>query len=329
MTYVHQILDTAATSVNQGAVATIIQVQGSSYQKEGSMMLLWDNGEKLGMLSVGCIEEELSYYAKECSEAWSIHTFDTKSEDDISWGVGCNGTIHVLVERITPELQKSLQIVHHHLSYGEKIWMIKNLSLHQTLFITEKGELCGNWEGDIPNIATLKSGRENNIYIQCILPQPRLFLFGAGEDAKSVVRLANEMNFLITVCDWREELCSPSHFSEANAFIVGFPKETFPQITLTAYDFVVIMTHNFKRDQELLELFSANPPYYLGILGPRHRTSRIFEGKCIPHWISSPIGLPIGARGDKEIALSIMGEIIQKLRGISDESSGGFPSRRK
>lgn len=95
----------------------------------------------------------------------------------------------------------------------------------------------------------------------------------------------------------------------------GFPKEIVPQLLLREEDFVVIMTHHFQRDRQLVELLLEQCVRYIGILGPRHRTARLLEGKAIPKNVHSPVGLAIGGKGPTEIAISIIAEIIQELRG--------------
>ncbi|MFD1396793.1 XdhC family protein [Kroppenstedtia eburnea] len=79
-------------------------------------------------------------------------------------------------------------------------------------------------------------------------------------------------------------------------------------------EFVVIMTHQFERDRELLHLLRDKKLSYLGILGPRRRTSRLLAGRSLPEGIRSPVGLPIGAEGPEEIAVSILADLIRIRR---------------
>jgi xanthine/CO dehydrogenase XdhC/CoxF family maturation factor len=318
----YEILDAVTAIAKPCTLATIIRVEGSSYRKEGAMMLFEESGAKLGMLSAGCIEEELFHYTKAVtSEKWSIHTFDIRGEDDLSWGVGCNGILHILLEQVNEAYSAHLQRVKTHTEKGFNVWMIKNLTLSKTLFFSENGDRFGDWEEELFQPYELKNGLYDHLYVQCFSPRPRLFVFGAGEDAKPLVRLAKEVGFSVTICDWREGLCTQLLFPEADACVVGFPKELMSKIAIAKHDFVVIMTHHFQRDQELVALLLRNPCRYLGILGSRHRTARLFAGQTKPHWIFSPAGLSIGAQGPNEIAISIMAEIIQIVRVENNENS--------
>ena len=315
MTSVHTVLEALLSCEQRCALATIIHVEGSAYCKEGTIMLFCGDGTKVGMLSAGCLEEEVSIYAAEVMEnqTWSIHQFNTRAEDDLSWGMGCNGIIHILVEYIDEEYQVFLQTLYEYLKKGISVRMIKNISLIQTLFISENGDTFGNEEALFPTLSL--HGLHGKWFYQHFTPRPRLFIFGAGEDATPLVRFAKEVNFFVTVCDWRESLCNSSHFPSADVCMNGFPKEIVPQLLLREEDFVVIMTHHFQRDRQLVELLLEQCVRYIGILGPRHRTARLLEGKAIPKNVHSPVGLAIGGKGPTEIAISIIAEIIQELRG--------------
>lgn len=317
MTSVYDVLEALLCCETRCALATIIHVEGSAYRKEGTMMLFQENGTKVGMLSAGCIEEELFYYAADVMEhkTWAIHTFNTKAEDDLSWGVGCNGVIHVLVEHIDDTYKAILQDLYIHLANGSSAWVVKNLSLEQTALIFNNGNTLGNWGGAIPQATDLKNGLQDAYYSQHFIPKPRLFIFGAGEDVKPLVRFAKETSFFVTVCDWREGLCNTDQFPNADACVVGFPVEMIKNLALHQSDFLVIMTHHFEKDRQLLSLLLEKSVRYIGILGPRHRTERLLEGKLIPHHLHFPVGISIGAQGPSEISISIMAEIIRELRG--------------
>ncbi|SFD61008.1 molybdenum cofactor sulfurylase [Bacillus sp. 491mf] len=313
MTSVYDVLEALLCCEKRCALATIIHVEGSAYRKEGTMMLFREDGTKVGMLSAGCIEEELFYYAADVMEhkTWAIHTFNTKAEDDLSWGVGCNGVIHVLVEHIDDNCKAILQDLYIHLTGSSSAWMVKDLSLEKTAIIYDNR----NWEGAISKETDLKNGLQDEYYSQLFIPKPRLFIFGAGEDAKPLVRFAKETSFFVTICDWREGLCNTEQFPNADECVVGFPVEMIQKLSLHPSDFLVIMTHHFEKDRQLLSLLLEKSVRYIGVLGPRHRTERLLEGKAIPHHLHFPVGISIGAQGPGEISISIMAEIIGKLRG--------------
>ena len=319
----YQILD-ALDGPGEKVIATIVGVEGSAYKREGSSMLFFSNGMQLGMLSAGCLEEDLAIKVKEVfrkQEAMTIQ-YELYMEDDLNWGqgLGCNGTIDILIEPVTEQLMEDYRLVSELLSQNKPVIVLKKLDeLGEYVFIEEDGLSFGNWSGPLPTIEfSSRSGsltRDGTaVFQQTIYPKPRLIVFGAGPDARPLASLAAETGFLVTVCDWREAFCQKKYFPTADELIIGFPLDLLKQISFSPYDFVVIMTHQFRRDRELLLKVIHKNVRYLGVLGPKERTRKLLHGQEIPNGIASPIGVSIGARGPVEIAVSIVAQMIEVWR---------------
>lgn len=346
MEAIHDILQKVSTS-NEGVLATIIRVEGSAYRKEGTSMLFHKNGSRTGILSAGCLETDLEYRVQEwfgTSDPQTI-VYHMQAEDDLSWGqgAGCNGIITVLLEPIDDQLLEHLINLKNHLALGNKVTMIKQLDEHLSafscLFMTDDGTIFGDWTGS--NVLSAKSLLQNyhlmpqksgtlfstelasNIYIHTFEPKPRLMIFGAGEDVIPLVELANKTGFSVMVSDWRPALCNKEVFPMADQLIVGFPMESFDQLTFLPTDSAIVVSHNFQKDKEYLQYLLTKEIRYLGVLGSKNRTQRLLEGNIIPPHVKSPIGLPIGAEGPEEIAVSIVAELIQQRKkskeGITHE----------
>jgi xanthine dehydrogenase accessory factor len=323
----YQFMDVIDDPVEK-VLATIVQVKGSAYKREGASMLFLANGTQVGMLSAGCLETHLALRAQEVFEKQEpmMVQFDLFDEDDLGWGhgAGCNGTIDILLEPVTKKLQADFMAVKGLLEKNKPVTVLKNLDdLGEYVFLSEDQEPFGQWPGPIPVVNfTEKSGiiPGMNLFQQTYQPRPRLIVFGAGPDALPLASLAAETGFSVHVCDWREEFCQQKNFPKADRLLLGFPTEILEQITFTAYDFVVIMTHNFQRDREILQALLKQNVKYLGILGPKERTKRLLNGENVPAWIFAPIGAAIGAKGPVEIAVSIVAEMIAVWRKPVRES---------
>jgi xanthine dehydrogenase accessory factor len=332
----HSVLDAMITT-KQGVLATIIHVDGSAYQKEGACMFIEASGRTVGLLSGGCLEETVIAHAMDVMQTGQAQTitFDMKQEDDLSWGkgAGCNGVIHVLLQPLTPVICSYFLTAKAYLDRGEHVLYTRKLDEKLTeqerlLFLTETGNRFGGFHGEIPQqLANLANTvpffhAENGIYtisgmpfyIQHYWPKPRLIIFGANPDVKPLISFAKQTGFSVTVTDWRPAFCCAEHLPEADERIVGFPHEVIPKLNLCDRDFVVVMTHQFDRDREIISFLREKPLYYLGILGPKQRTERLFSSLSPPPSLHSPAGLSIGARGPEEIAISIVAELIQVLR---------------
>ncbi|WP_078409825.1 XdhC family protein [Priestia abyssalis] len=338
MEEIYRILDHIDSSVQRDILATIIHVEGSAYRKEGTSMLFREDGTQVGVLSAGCLEEDLSIRVQEMrAEAGpQMSIFDMRSYDDLSWGqgAGCNGVIHVLLEPVDVRLRQHLSVLKFYLQAGKTVMMVRKLTdgfaVSGYLFFVEGQLPFGEWQGTIPNeVKTLQTKWKNSrhksglafipeldesFYLHCFRPKPRLIVFGAGMDVVPLVKLAAQTGFSVIVCDWRPAFCRESHFPDADQLVIGFPQETVNQLQLTPDDFVMILTHQFQRDQELLQLLVKQKLRYLGVLGSKSRTSRLLGGKEIPDSIYTPVGLPIGAEGPMEIAVSIVSQLIQIYR---------------
>jgi xanthine dehydrogenase accessory factor len=318
---IHRILDVIEDS-REKVLATIIRVAGSAYKKEGSSMLFFEDETQIGMLSAGCLEMDLAIQAQEVlkKQLAISYQYDMSQENDLGWGqgAGCNGTIDILLEPVTQKLQEDLNLVKKLLASNKTVIVLKKYDeTVEYLFIPSEGEPFGRWSTQIPDMNfDMKSGElaDQQIFQHTYQPKPRLIVFGAGDDAKSLVSLAAETGFSVAVCDWREEFCQKKNFPSADLLFVGFPTELMKRISFSSYDFVVIMSHHFRWDQKILLSLLDEKIRYLGVLGPIERTKRLLKRENIPDWVYSPMGMPIGAKGPVEIAISVVAEMIEVWR---------------
>ena len=96
-----------------GVLATVLHVEGSAYRRPGARMLISADGRaRIGTISGGCLEGDLTKKA-----AWwtaqgdpVVRVYDTLSDEEAVWefGLGCNGIIHVLLERVESSATQAL-----------------------------------------------------------------------------------------------------------------------------------------------------------------------------------------------------------------------------
>ncbi|CAM4410142.1 XdhC family protein [Paenibacillus alkaliterrae] len=328
----YEVLNALSDTNGRKLLTTIIQVEGSAYRKEGTLMLILENGDRVGQLSGGCLEADLAERAPLVWEEGTSRTvvYDLRAEDDLSWGQGngCNGTIHVLIEPVHAELMEHLQRVRDMLDDGIPLLHIKKLSDRRSvsdyLFYDGKDRWFGHWNGELPQgldglFANRKTGLKQLdhsldwIFTQAIEPKPRLMIFGAGFDAKPLVSFAARAGFCVVVTDWRPALCNNVHFPEAQELLLGLPGEIAADFPFSKRDSAVVMTHYFQKDQQIIQALMSKELQYIGILGSKARTERLFGGR-VPSRFQSPAGLSIGAEGPEEIAISILAGVIQSAR---------------
>ncbi|KAB8138259.1 XdhC family protein [Gracilibacillus oryzae] len=341
---IHEILEHVSSDADEKFLATIVHVDGSAYKKEGAMMLVRKDGTRIGMLSGGCLEEDIVARIEhsEFGSKPEMIIYDMKEEDEQLWGqnTGCNGVISVLIEPVTKLLQQDLAQVKKKLDKGQNVILLKEIPDEESemnyLFYTEGGQIIGRkgvWlENLIPFIpggaatGTKKIGQSGKrVYVAQLKAKPRLLIFGANDDVKPLVRLAANVGFRVEIASWQEAYCHEANFPDASHFYIGFPNELERQLTFSVRDFIILQTHNFQRDQELLAFLKEKNLQYIGILGSKRRTKRLLGCENFPDNVYSPVGLSIGAQGPEEIAVSIVAELIQqkyKLKGAAIRESG-------
>ncbi|MCP3028435.1 XdhC family protein [Halobacillus sp. A5] len=331
---IHLILkELSCTGVKNGVLATIIHVEGSAYKKEGASMLFKTDGTQVGMLSAGCLEEDLTARIDQQSlgEFPETIVYDMRGYSELSWGEGsgCNGVIHVLVQPLNKRLFQQMYEVKKLLNERKAVTWVQPLSGgmdENSRFLTKNKDLDSflslkkdqRWSG-----VEFEPSMNQFIFVHHFNPKPRLFVFGAGKDAVPLVSFAARAGFSVVVCDWRPALCHKSRFPEADRLLHGFPEEMLPDIQFHPSDYVVILTHNFQKDKEIVSHLIDKPLSYLGILGSAARTKRLLGLKELPNHITSPIGFSIGAKGPEEIAISVVAELVSVKRFIETEEVVG------
>jgi xanthine dehydrogenase accessory factor len=163
-------------------------------------------------------------------------------------------------------------------------------------------------------------GGRMEIFIEPIQGAPRLHIFGAGHVACATAPLARSVGFEVRVIDEREELNTPERFPGCTLELRD-PATVLKMAALGDSDWVLIVTHDHRLDEELLELCLQQRPRYLGLVGSRRKLLRITQRlqqrdpSLAFERLHSPVGLDLGAVGPEEIAVSITAELIAVKRG--------------
>jgi xanthine/CO dehydrogenase XdhC/CoxF family maturation factor len=339
----------------EAALATVVGVRGSTYRREGARLLILSSGATVGSVSGGCLEGDIQVVAEEVlrdGRPRLLH-YDLTADDDAVWGLGlgCNGVIDVLLEKVgvyqpSPEDYLARAVEEEAaLSVVTVVGPEGADRLAWRLVVDSGGQVAGTLGSAALDAAAVDLGRRAlsserptraasegyELLAEPILPPPRLVVCGAGHDAIPLVRLAAELGFRAVVVDRREKFLNRERFPEAH----GFVHTEFPQaaeaVRPDARTCVVVMTHNYLHDRDLLRSFLTHEPFpaYVGVLGPRQRTQKILReledsGVVLSaeqrQRLFAPVGLDIGAEGPEQIALAILAEVLAARSG----RAGGF-----
>lgn len=327
------------------ALATVIATSGSTYRRAGARMLITAD-DAVGSVSAGCLEDEIIARAHDVMDDGQpeLMGFDTREEMDkvAGTGLGCRGTIEVLVEPLTPEAANMVAYRRLHqalmddtpcqfglvaesnvpnLPVGRSILRVNGLPVDDELF-------GAGWEANLNSlladgstaIGTLEFAEGSvRIYAESIEPPPRLLIFGAGFDAMPLARLGSQMGFRVTVVDPREGYLTMERFPTAERLHALHPDDLSATLSLDDGAYAVVMTHNYYQDLEILKRVLPADVAYVGQIGPRDRTKELIDelataigplGDDALEKLHGPVGLDLGAETPDEIALSILSEVL-------------------
>ncbi|TMJ08446.1 MAG: XdhC/CoxI family protein [Bacillati bacterium ANGP1] len=353
-------IDRFAAAREPMALATIVGVRGSTYRRQGARLLLTRSQQMVGNISGGCLEGDVMVVADEVMTSGQARlvTYDLTADDDVVWGLGlgCNGAVDIFVEPVDPSAE-IFTLYRKAIADERALAAVTVLSgaapgAGRRLAVWADGARIGTL-GDATmddraaraGTAAIQEGASRifslpgsagavQAFVEVLRPPIRLVVCGAGHDAVPVVQLAAQMGWRVVVVDSRERFLTRDRFPGARQFIKADPTSAPDRVPMDDRTYVVIMTHNYLHDRDLLRGFLRTGAGYLGMLGPRIRTEKILDelrrdGVTMSDRdrgrIFGPLGLDIGGETPEEIALAIVGEI----QAVESGRRGGFLRERK
>lgn len=164
------------------------------------------------------------------------------------------------------------------------------------------------------------------VFVEPILPQPVVYLFGGGHVSTAVAKAAQAAGFGVGVVDDRESFANAARFPMAQEIYTSF-EAAFEKMTPNASSYLVIVTRGHKEDMRVLAWAVRTQARYVGMIGSRRKVLSVYkalekEGYRMEEFerVHAPMGLEIGALSPEEIAISIVAELIAVRRNA--ESAG-------
>ncbi len=168
--------------------------------------------------------------------------------------------------------------------------------------------------------AGLICGGTLEIFVEPILPQPMLYLFGGGHVSTAAARVAHQAGFAIGIVDDREAFANPDRFPMA-AEIYSTYEDAFAKIHPNSSSYLLIVTRGHKDDMRVLAWAIDTNARYIGMIGSKRKVLSVYkalekEGHDLEKFerVHAPVGLDIGALAPEEIAVSIAAELIAVRR---------------
>ncbi len=165
-----------------------------------------------------------------------------------------------------------------------------------------------------------QSGSHDGHFVNIHNPPLRLIIIGAVHIAQSVIPIAQQLGYDITVIDPRGAFATGARFPGISLH-AEWPDEIIPSIGLDPRTAMIALTHDPKIDDPALFAALKSDLFYIGALGSKRtqasRGQRLKDAGFTDAQIArihGPIGINIGAKGAPEIAVSIMAEMTRSLR---------------
>ena len=162
------------------------------------------------------------------------------------------------------------------------------------------------------------------VFVEPILPQPFVYLFGGGHVSMAVAKAAHAAGFGIAVVDDREAFANKERFPMAQEVFTSY-EGAFEKITPNAASYLVIVTRGHKEDMRVLAWAVRTEARYVGMIGSKRKVMSVYralenEGYTPEEFegVYAPMGLDIGALSPEEIAVSITAELVAVRRNASN-----------
>ena len=299
-------------------LCTILKTWGSSPRPIGAMMACTLEGEIVGSISGGCIEEDflkqlqegkLKDLYHEQRKPFTVVYGETEAEQ-ARLKLPCGGQLHVLLELLAPT------------ALNVDIFEQLNGALEDHRRVSR----IVNLENGLVSIADQAS--ENAVTIDqetlthSLSPMYKLLLLGAGDVAKYVAEMAIALEYDVTLCDPRENYLDNWRVQGVET-TPRLPDDVVRESFNNPYSGVIALAHDPRVDDMALMEALKTEAFYVGAMGSERtsaaRRERLPELGLTKDEIDSlyaPIGLEIESKTPAEIAISIMAEVTAVRHGI-------------
>ena len=335
-----------AQAGGRGAIVTLVRADAGTSKPVGAHLALADDGRAFGSVTIGgCADGRALRVAEQVlrSGARELVTVPLSEDDALALGLGCAGDVELLVERVgfdgRDAFGEAMGLAEAALERGVHAAVVTPLGATAgRIVVTEDGMRAGSVGGGARDeaaaalaAAALRSGdgaggvqeaAGERWLVQRLAPTRTLLVVGATEIAAVLCALAAPLGWRAVLIDPRDERLAEPRFAAAAERHAALPAEAVADRIGGASTAIVIVAHDYKIELPVLRVALRADVPYVGMLGSRKRAATVramLAEDGVPDTqiarLRAPIGLPIGAQGAGEIAVSIVAELIAVWRG--------------
>ncbi|MCX7962207.1 MAG: XdhC family protein [Burkholderiales bacterium] len=294
-------------------LGTIVRTWGSAPRPVGALVAIRDDGQVVGSVSGGCVEDDLIEKVRAQAVAKDLPqlvTYGVTNEDATRWGLPCGGTLQVVLEPVTGESRLGELLA----AIGKQQLVRRRLDMASGAVLLEPGRWSDVLEFDGRTLVTVHG------------PRWRLVLIGAGQLSQYLAAMARMLDYQVTVIEPREEYAAGWNV-EGVALERAMPDDLIREMNLDAHSAVVALAHDPKIDDLALMEALKSPAFYVGAIGSKKnndaRRRRLAEFDLSAEEIArlrGPVGLYLGSKTPPEIAVAILAEMTAVRHGVTEPS---------
>ena len=324
------VLRTAIAWLRKGhraALGTVVHTWGSSPRPPGSLMAIRDDGQVVGSLSGGCIEDDLIARVRAGDFGGDVPRstlYGATAEEARRFGLPCGGSVQIVLEPLGARsmLDELLHAVERHQVVRRCVTMASG---------TVRIEPADDGDAVHFDGQTLQTVHG---------PRLRLLIVGAGQLSHYLASMATMLDYRVIVCDPRVEYHEGWRGDKQVELSREMPDDLVTAMHLDGNSAVVAVTHDPKLDDLALMEALKTPAFYVAALGSRRnndaRRERLRQFDVTEEQAAAlhgPAGLNLGGKTPPEIALAILAEMTALRRGkplgaaLSDWSSSDTACR--
>ncbi len=300
---------------------TIVRTWGSAPRPVGALVVIRDDGQVVGSVSGGCVEDDLIEKVRAGNVAKDepqLITYGVTNEEATRWGLPCGGTLELVMEPVTGRS-----------AFGELLETISKQQLVRRRLEMDSGRVtlqAGSWQDALEfdgKVLTTVHG-----------PRWRLVLIGAGQLTRYLAEMAHMLDYHVLVIDPREEYAGGWDLASV-PLDRGMPDDVIAAANLDGHSAVVALTHDPKIDDLALMEALKSPAFYVGAIGSKKNNDTrrlrlkefdLSEGEIAR--LRGPVGLYIGSKTPPEIAVAILAEMTAVRHGVAEPSWAAKPTPR-
>jgi xanthine dehydrogenase accessory factor len=336
-----------ASGSSRGALVTLVRADGGASKPIGAHLALAEDGRAFGSVTIGgCADGRALTAAERVRESGvrELLTVPLGEEDAVALGLGCAGDVDLLVEPVSLRAENAVAQAYDAaetaLEGGVRAALVTPLDGALGRMLVREDGARGGTTGTAARdevaaalgATALRGGAENGLHesggerwlVQLLTPTRTLLIVGASDIAAALCALAIPLGWRTVLIDPRDEVLTEARFAGATERHAALPAEVVAQRLGSGHGgsaAVVVVAHDYKVEIPVLRIALRGRAPYVGMLGSRKRSAAVRAllaedgvSEAELEQLRTPIGLPIGAQGAAEIAVSIVAELIATWR---------------